>query len=380
MLWTHLRFLGEPWFVVPWYAIGALGSLFLVYDIRRHNTPLKPAMKWAWPIIVFFFSLLGVGLYFATARVPGIGKLAEGTEREQAHARYERSMFRRVAGAVIHCVAGDGIGIMTAMVLARAAGMSFWQEFWFEYAVGFVIGWLIFQRKSMSMMSRSLPKQLAMAFRAEFFSMLSVMGGMGAVMTFVTPQVVTAQPHPLTAAFWGFGMLGLLVGFVLTYPTNWIMVKLGYKHGMGGAHPEAEEKMSAPDRAVATSALVLLGAVALALPAWLAHLRERSLSSEAAGATAPLPGLAPGYALGRGLRTSLEEAIEGLRRSDRRQASLAMDRALRAAEAGAHSDPGAFYSALEQVARLDSACSRETTPKPLTGSVPRAFCSIPRSK
>ncbi len=41
----------------------------------------------------------------------------------------EESMWRRVNGAVIHCVAGDGFGIMTAMVIARAAGMSFWREY-----------------------------------------------------------------------------------------------------------------------------------------------------------------------------------------------------------------------------------------------------------
>lgn len=68
-----LYFLAQGWFVIPWYGIGAVGAWFAIYDIRNKNTPLKPAMKWAWPIIVFFFSVAGLALYFLTARAPGIG-------------------------------------------------------------------------------------------------------------------------------------------------------------------------------------------------------------------------------------------------------------------------------------------------------------------
>lgn len=34
-------------------------------------------------------------------------------------------------------------------------------------------------------------------------------------------------------AFWGFGALGLIVGFVFTLPVNWVLVAVGWKHGMG---------------------------------------------------------------------------------------------------------------------------------------------------
>ena len=47
-----------------------------------------------------------------------------------------------------------------------------------------------------------------MAFRAEFFSMLTVMAGMGAVMTYVTPLVSTSQPKPLTVCVLGIRHAG----------------------------------------------------------------------------------------------------------------------------------------------------------------------------
>jgi hypothetical protein len=63
MNWTFLSFIGQASFVLPWYAIGALGLLYLIYDLRHHNTVLEPAMKWAWPIIVLFFSVITFSKY-----------------------------------------------------------------------------------------------------------------------------------------------------------------------------------------------------------------------------------------------------------------------------------------------------------------------------
>ncbi len=62
--------------------------------------------------------------------------------------------------------------------------------------------------------------------------MLSVMIGMGYVMRRITPFVVGEQPPPYTYAFWGFASLGLIVGMIATIPTNYIMVKIGWKHRM----------------------------------------------------------------------------------------------------------------------------------------------------
>ncbi len=231
MGYDWLSFLAEPWFVIPWYAIGFAGAIWVIYDVLKKNTQVNTALKPAWPIIIFFFSVIGIVLYIWTCRPPGIGEKS-GEEEKKVHHQYVTTTFRKVVGSAIHCVGGDGLGIMTAMVVARVIRVSFWQEFWFEYIVGFAFGWFIFQALSMSKMADSIPKMLWMAGRAEFFSMITVMAGMGYVMSAVTPHVVGAQPMPNTFAFWGFGALGLLVGFIATYPMNLWLVKIGWKHGM----------------------------------------------------------------------------------------------------------------------------------------------------
>lgn len=227
---SFLSFLAQPGFVIPWYGFGIAAALWLLYDEYRVNTNVQPALKWAWPIIVVFFSVVGLVLYLTTCRPQGIGR-KHGEEAQKVHHEYVSGTFSKVTGAVSHCVGGDGLGIVTAMVIARIAGFSFWEEYWFEYAVGFAFGWFIFQYKAMRKMGGPL-MALWMGGRAEFFSMMTVMAGMGVVMGFVTPLVVGEQPSPATAAFWGFAALGLFVGYLATYPMNYWLVKIGWKHGM----------------------------------------------------------------------------------------------------------------------------------------------------
>ena len=226
-----LGFLAMPAFVVPWYGFGIVAAGWTLYDTLVVNTNVQTPLKAAWPIIITFFSIIGLALYIVTCRPPGIGSKS-GKVAQATHHAYVSVMWKKVVGSTIHCVGGDGLGIMTAMVIMRLMGADFWTEFWIEYAVGFAFGWFIFQFWAMS--NAGNPPLLALwkGFRAEFFSMATVMIGMGLVMRFVTPAVVGAAPLPTTAAFWGFGSLGLLVGFVFTYPINWWLVSVGWKHGM----------------------------------------------------------------------------------------------------------------------------------------------------
>lgn len=132
----------------------------------------------------------------------------------------------------MHYVGGDGLGIMTAMVISRIIGLEFWTEFWFEYAVGFAFGWFIFQYIAMRDMGNSPLISLWKGGRAEVFSMMTVMLGMALVSKFVTPNVVGHSPLPNEASFWGFGSLGLIIGTIFTYPMNWWLVSIKWKHGM----------------------------------------------------------------------------------------------------------------------------------------------------
>jgi Domain of unknown function (DUF4396) len=231
----YLRFLAQPVFVIPWYCAGAIAAVWVLSDTFTANRHVTPALKAAWPVIVLFFSVLGLALYVWSCRPKRIGSIQKRAGDEQAervHREFTADTWKKVVGSDIHCVGGDGLGIMSAMVVTRLLGFSFWPEFWAEYIAGFAFGWFLFQAPAMRHMGHSWPTAIWKGGRAEFFSMATVMLGMALVMRFVTPSLVGHPPKPDTAAFWGFGALGLLVGSIVTYPMNWWLVKIGWKHGM----------------------------------------------------------------------------------------------------------------------------------------------------
>ncbi len=231
MNFDFLSFLTSPVFVVPWYGFGLVAGAWVFFDEQTANKNVNEAIKIGFSILIVFFSVIGLFLYLLTCRPPGIIH-KKGEEARAYHHQFVSPKWKKVTGSVIHCVAGDGLGIVTAMVVSRLLNFPFWTEFWYEYAVGFAFGWFLFQTWSMHNMGNSFGTSLWMAGRAEFFSMITVMVGMGLVMRFVTPAVVGSSPDPTTAAFWGFASLGLLVGFIFTYPMNWWLVSIGWKHGM----------------------------------------------------------------------------------------------------------------------------------------------------
>jgi hypothetical protein len=224
-------FLQESWFVISWYLFGFLAAVWVTYDEFKVNTNVNQSLKYGWPIIVIFFSIIGLVLYLSTCRPFGI-KNKTGEEAKEYHHRYVSPQWKKVTGSVIHCVAGDGLGIMTAMVISRLINLKFWPEFCFEYGTGFLFGWLIFQYTAMKKMAGSKRQAFGMAGRAEFFSMIPLMLAMGLIMRFITPQIAGQSPDPDTLTFWAYGALGLFAGALFTYPLNWWLVSIGWKHGM----------------------------------------------------------------------------------------------------------------------------------------------------
>jgi hypothetical protein len=142
------------------------------------------------------------------------------------------STFSKVTGSIIHCVAGDGLGIMTAMVIGRFIGLNFWSEFAGEYMAGFLFGWILFQYPAMRSMGNNPKEALWKGGRAEFFSMITLMFGMLITMKLIQPHIIIFPPMPFTYAFWGIAAFALFIGTVVTYPMNWWLVSIGWKHGM----------------------------------------------------------------------------------------------------------------------------------------------------
>src|SRR5216683_3719885 len=203
-----------------WFLLTGAALLFVAIDIR--STPEAAVLKWGFVLTTAYTGVFGAFLYVLGCREPLPG----------LHERYVAVRWRQVLGSTIHCVAGDGVGILAGAVLSAVFGLSGTGEMIVEYVLGFAFGWTIFQALFMrDMAGGSYSRSLTSAFVPELLSMNLLMTGM-------VPVAMTLKRHiesagdPTTPVFWFVMSLALLVGFITSYPMNWWLVRYHLKHGM----------------------------------------------------------------------------------------------------------------------------------------------------
>lgn len=210
-----------------WFIETLVALVFVVLDIRR--TPENPVMKWGFVVITAFTGPLGAFLYVLGCREPLPG----------THEAYVAARWRQALGSTLHCVAGDGIGILGAAAVTSAIRVSMPVEIAVEYGAGFLFGWTIFQALFMrDMAGGSYRRSLSSTALPEFLSMNGVMAGMVATMA-LGRAWISAAADPGQAAFWFVMSLATMAGVIVAYPINWWLVNAGMKHGMMTVRPAA---------------------------------------------------------------------------------------------------------------------------------------------
>src|SRR5674476_279150 len=116
-----------------WFVLTVMSLLFVAIDIR--STPESPVLKWGFVLLTAYTGPLGAFLYVLGCREPLTG----------LHERYIATRWRQVLGSTMHCVAGDGVGILTGAVVASLFHFGRVTDIALEYALGFGFGWSIFQ-------------------------------------------------------------------------------------------------------------------------------------------------------------------------------------------------------------------------------------------
>jgi hypothetical protein len=221
-----------------WFVLAAVSLLFVAVDIR--TTPESVVMKWGFVLLTAYTGVVGAFLYVLGCREPLPG----------LHERYVAARWRQTLGSTMHCVAGDGVGILAGAVLASFLRLPGVTEAIIEYVLGFAFGWTIFQALFMrDMAGGSYSRALKSTFVAELLSMNFLMAGMLATVMTLRRYVPSAD-NPATPNFWFVMSMGLLVGFLVAYPINWWLVANHLKHGMmtvrsarsdAGAHDHAAQ-------------------------------------------------------------------------------------------------------------------------------------------
>ncbi len=234
--------------ILMWFFLTALSVLFVIIDIWK--TPEETVLKWGFILLTAYIGPFGVFLYVFGCREPLPG----------LHEKYIATRWRQVLGSTMHCVAGDGIGILAGAIIGAIVHMSRSSEMLLEYMLGFGFGWAIFQALAMKAMLGSYKQALAKTFYAELVSMNWLMAGMMPTMMILMRSIEGAD-DPVSHRFWFVMSMSLLVGFIAAYPINWWLVSRGLKHGMmtvrshesmigmGDGEPKTVAQAPTPDHA-----------------------------------------------------------------------------------------------------------------------------------
>ena len=216
-----------------WFLLTTLSVLYVAIDIQ--STPESPVLKWGFVLLTAYTGPLGAFLYVLGCREPLPG----------LHERYVAVRWRQVLGSTMHCVAGDGVGILAGAVIASVLQLPSVLDVALEYVLGFGFGWTIFQALFMrGAAGGSYKAALRHTFFPELLSMNVLMSGMVPTVLLARKYVLGAH-DPAEPAFWFVMSMALLVGFVAAYPMNWWLVSRHLKHGMMTVHPSIEHESHA---------------------------------------------------------------------------------------------------------------------------------------
>ena len=110
-----------------WFLLTAISVIFVAWDIRF--TPESPVLKAGFVLLTCYTGPFGAFLYVLGCREPLPG----------LHEQYISVRWRQVLGSTMHCVAGDGVGILAGAVIGAWIHMPRPAELVLEYVRAFVI-------------------------------------------------------------------------------------------------------------------------------------------------------------------------------------------------------------------------------------------------
>jgi hypothetical protein len=262
--------------VVAWlYLSVCFGCTSVIaYDIafNRRRQPMG-VMNFVFPITALYFGPFALALYWRWARAPAavttlasmlvdratVAKAAvvsaddgrmmnggpnasvemtgpDGAERRAASGERSRPWWVTMAIEVSHCGAGCSLGdVISEFAIfwlgLSIAGVTLWTEYAGDYIFALAFG-IIFQYFAIApMRGLRLKDGLIAATKADFISLTAFEVGLFGWMAIMAHVLFPAPRHlmPSSAAYWLLMQIGMIIGYVTSWPANVWLVRRGIK-------------------------------------------------------------------------------------------------------------------------------------------------------
>jgi hypothetical protein len=222
--------------LVSWAALGAafVCAGVILYDIygrsyRQHMW----IMEGVWPITTLYFGPLALWAYYRWGRPQSHKWVKKHGDPS------EKSFWAKTAVGDSHCGAGCTLGdIIGSPTVVFVLGWKLFGLFLFaKYVVNYVLAYLFgiaFQYYSIKpMRGLSVGQGIKEAIKADTLSLTAFQVGLYGWMAIMQLVLFPVEHlHPDQAAYWFLMQIGMILGFLTSYPVNWWLIKRGIKEAM----------------------------------------------------------------------------------------------------------------------------------------------------
>jgi hypothetical protein len=228
-------------------ALGIVTALIIAADVIAHPQRMR-IMNVVWPVTGLYFPVIGWWLYRSLGRPMPMDKPMEMPMDSHTggagpmhvhHMHMEKQPFwKSIFVSSTHCGAGCVLGDIIGAPIVFAAGwtllgMRLFADYAVEFALAYCFG-IAFQYLAIKSMREVSPHQAIVgAMKADTLSLVAYEVGMFGWMAIVVFLLMPEHPlDPTMAVFWFMMQIGMILGFMTTYPANWLLVRSGVKSAM----------------------------------------------------------------------------------------------------------------------------------------------------
>jgi|SRR5690348_514512 hypothetical protein len=225
---------------LAWVSLGSAFAcaLAIALDLAGGHRQHMWIMNLVWPITALYAGPLALWAYFKVGRLSSHHRMQIAKARGEKPASQRKPFWQTVGVADSHCGAGCTLGDIAGgwivfMGTFEIAGMSLWPEYIADYALAFTFG-IVFQYFTIApMRGLGVGKGILAALKADTLSLTSFelgLFGWMAIVQFVFFPIT--HLHPDTPVYWFLMQVGMMLGFLTSYPVNAWLLKAGLKEAM----------------------------------------------------------------------------------------------------------------------------------------------------
>lgn len=206
---------------------GILLSILVYIDTRKHKQSMR-IMGIVWPLTMLWASWIGLIAYISFGRQKHKAEPMDMDHKmDMPHSKWQG-----IALSTLHCGAGCTLADIIGESITAGLGLSLITGWSMDYVLALMIG-VYFQYMAIQQMGRLSPKMaIGRALKSDILSLTAWQVGMYGFMAIYLTCFSESVINRASSEFWFVMQLAMIAGFILSYPMNILLIKIGLKHAM----------------------------------------------------------------------------------------------------------------------------------------------------